>query len=133
MARVPICKSMADKLVEGGFQNVFFPVIPEESINGNGVYIGVQQYDEDISTIEDQYSLTYWQVMVRGDKLTSYKDCWEVTDNIRQYLINLPARFTINNEEYSCPEKISGANYFKDSNDRDVFTMNFRTYQNPFG
>ena len=131
MARVPLSESMAMQLEAGGFTDVYWPVLPEENINGNKVYIQVAEYDSSDSSIQDQYQITQWQVMVRGNKMTSYIDAWNVVDNIRQYLINLPDRFTINGEEYSNPNRLNGPTYFKDSNDRDVFTMNFETYQNP--
>ena len=131
MAKVPLAKSMSDILISEGFQNVYFPVIPEENILGNAVYIGVQEYDSGESTIEDQYETVFWQIIVRGSRLTPYKSAFDTMDNIKQYLIKLPARFTINGNEYSDPTRISGPTYFKDSNDRDVFTMNLRTYQNP--
>lgn len=122
---------MADQLIVGGFTNVFFPVLPEEDINGNGVYIQVQEYDSTTASIQEQYQLSQWQVMVRGDKLQGYKSAYDTMDDIRQYLINLPARFTINSCEYSNPEIISGPTYLKDDNDRDIAVLNLQTYYNP--
>ena len=131
MAKVPLAKSMTDLFILEGFQNVSFPVMPEEQINGNGVYIGVQEYDSGLSTIQNQYEETFWQVIVRGNKLTAYKDVFETMSNIKQYLIKLPPVVTINNNEYSGRTIVSGPTYFKDQNDRDVMTINLRTFQNP--
>tara|TARA_R110002020_G_scaffold46027_5_gene131286 strand:+ start:22669 stop:23073 length:405 start_codon:yes stop_codon:yes gene_type:complete len=131
MARVPLSESMALKLEEGGFNNVYWPVLPEENIKGNAVYIQVTEYDSSESTIQNQYTLSQFQIMIRGNKLTSYIQAWDVADDIRQYLINLPDRFTINGNEYTIPNRINGPTYFKDSNDRDVFIINYEIYQDP--